>query len=73
MQSEHAHFDMNHSQGQTSKVSSNVYVKSLATAALKHIPGSAELIHEHFNVQEKKDPHKLVPLKAKNLSYHLGW
>ena len=73
MQSHHAHLDMNVHQGAVSKVSSKTMLKSLATAALQHVPGANKIIEEHFNVLEKVDQHKLVPSKAKNQSFHLGW
>jgi len=70
---EHSHQDLNHSQGDQPRISSNHLLKKLAVAALKHVNGSEKLIKEHFPEGNLKDPHRLYPSKPKNLPYHLGW
>ena len=71
MQSEHAHLDMNVSQGYEPRVSSKNLLKKLTESALKNVPGSEKLIAEHFGTADIKG--RLLPEKIQNQAMHLGW
>ena len=62
---------MNIAQGYEPRVVSKPLVQSLATAALKNIPGAANVIAEHFSTADVKG--RLLPEKPVNQAMHLGW
>ena len=70
MQSHHAHLDMNHHAGYEPRVASEQLLKSLATQALKNIPGSKQVIEHAFYKGPIRDPHRLLPNKPTNEIFH---
>jgi hypothetical protein len=73
MQSHHAHLDFHPSAANEPKVHSDAHVKSVATAAMKDIPGATELINNHFEKGPWKIPYAFAPKKYINLPFSLGW
>ena len=70
MQSHHAHLDMNIHAGYEPRVVSEDLLKSLAESALKHVPGSKQVIEQAFNKGPIHDPHRLLPNKPINQVFH---
>ena len=61
---QHSHLDLAHGIVHEPKVSHPDLVQSLASDAVKHIPGGPELVRAHFS--EKKTYRDILPKKPQN-------
>ena len=72
----HATLNFNHERGYEAKVSSHHLIKTLASAALKHVPGSEKVIEHYFKptpvtkaVRQPPQPNLIMHEPHNNVSH----